>query len=79
MLNFLFHKRQTEPEQKEVDVLPPCDFCRQDPNMIYKAARYHCKTDFGWADICEEHFRKYGQGIGNGKGYRLIVRRTGTF
>jgi hypothetical protein len=45
----------------------PCDFCG-------KPAKYDGKTKMGpWADMCETCFRKYGVGLGTGKGQKLIA------
>jgi len=50
-----------------VDTLPVCSFCD-------KEAHYDGKTKMGpWADMCEDHFREYGIGLGVGRGQRLIV------
>ena len=58
-------------KEVEVSVLPQCDFCKL-PNR--KLARYDGRTNRGfWANMCEEHFRLYGIGLGIGKGQRLIL------
>jgi len=49
---------------KEVLVkeLPKCDFCDM-------KAHYDGKTIMGpWANMCELHFRKFGVGLGVGRG-----------
>ena len=56
-----------------VQRFPPCDFCTQ-RGIPYQAAHYDCKTIYGpWANMCEEHFRAYGRGLGLGKGQRLVL------
>lgn len=53
-----------------VEKLPKCDFCD-------KPAHYDGKTIMGpWAHMCEEHFAKYGVGLGTGKGQKLIPRKA---
>lgn len=48
--------------------LPKCDFCGKD-------ARYDGKTEMGpWANMCPQHFRMYGVGLGSGRGQKLIVK-----
>jgi len=66
-------KRGTEVE---VDKLPQCDFCKQDPLVPYQAAYFDGKTKMGpWAFMCREHFKQFGVGLGTGKGQRLVLRR----
>ena len=58
-----------------VDELPQCDFCKQNPNIIFAKAHYDGKTATGpWANMCREHFQQYGVGLGLGKGQKLILR-----
>ena len=52
----------------EVKVLekPECQFCG-------KEGAYDGKTKMGpWAFMCKECHKKYGVGIGTGKGQRLV-------
>ena len=47
--------------------LSQCNFCSKD-------AHYDAKTSFGpWASMCEEHYKKYGIGLGTGKGQELVL------
>lgn len=58
---------------KEVIVssLPDCDICKANGEKV--EANYDAKTNFGqWGYLCEDHFQKYGIGLGEGKGQRLI-------
>lgn len=65
--------KPTPHTQVEVLELPQCDFCRQNPLIKWQVAHYDCKTKMGpWANLCEEHFRKYGVGLGLGKGQKLV-------
>ena len=55
--------------------LPPCDICKHE-GMLTSAstARYDGKTIFGpWANMCPEHFRSHGIGLGTGRGQELRV------
>ena len=60
--------------QVEVPRLPQCDFCKQDPTVMYQEAHYDGKTKMGpWANMCREHFRQFGTGLGLGKGQELVL------
>ncbi len=75
----LFSKKQENKADTEVvvDKYPPCDFCNQhEPSIIYQAAHYDGNTDFGWAYMCDEHFKIYGKGLGLGKGQKLLLKRS---
>jgi len=56
-----------------VSSLPYCDICKIDDK--FTKANYDAKTNLigQWAYLCEEHYQKYGIGLGEGKGQRLIV------
>jgi len=74
-LNIFHRHNPTEPDTEHiVTVLPQCDFCKQSIQVIYQAAHYEGKTDFGWAFMCKEHFIAYGKGLGCGKGQRLVLK-----
>jgi len=61
-------------ETAKVSKIPECNFCVEFGNP--KPAKYDGKTIFRvWAYMCEEHFKKYGIGLGLGKGQRLILER----
>ena len=63
--------------QVEVPKLPQCDFCKQNPLVLYQEAHYDGKTRMGpWANMCREHFKRFGVGLGLGKGQELILRET---
>ena len=54
-----------------VDRIPPCDICREQGRQ--RPAQYDGKTVWGpWAYMCEAHWRRYGVGLGLGKGQRLV-------
>lgn len=58
-----------------VDEIPKCDFARLHSASLDTAATVDGKTMFGfWANMCEQHFRIYGVGLGLGKGQRLVLR-----
>ena len=60
--------------QVEVPGLPQCDFCRQNPLVMYQEAHYDGKTRMGpWANMCREHFKRFGIGLGLGKGQELVL------
>lgn len=53
-----------------VDRIPNCDLC-MDPTP----AEYDAKSRQGpWGYMCEEHFQRYGIGLGMGRGQRLKLR-----
>jgi hypothetical protein len=46
---------------------PDCDFCG-------RQARYDAKTSAGpWGNLCANHYRTHGVGLGLGKGQRLVA------
>ena len=50
------------------DKLPSCEFCG-------KEASYDAKTIMRpWAYLCLTHFKKYGIGLGLGKGQKLVLK-----
>ena len=56
-------------DKVEVSKKDPCDFCQA-------VAEYDGKTKMGvWANMCGGCFKKYGVGLGTGKGQKLIERR----
>lgn len=61
----------TAPHTKvSVSKLPDCDFCGE-------TAHYDGKTKQGpWGNMCESCFRKYGVGLGLGKGQELVVKES---
>lgn len=57
----------------EVVMIPDCDFC----NLLGKGVKASVDgaTKMGpWANMCPEHFRQYGVGLGTGLGQELVVR-----
>lgn len=59
-------------EEVVVKRLPRCDFCHVNGRL--SRARYDGRTTQGyWANMCEFHFKKYGTGLGTGKGQRLVL------
>lgn len=54
-----------------VSEIPDCDFCKED--NIKTPARVDGRTRMGsWANMCENHYLRYGIGLGTGKGQILI-------
>jgi len=52
--------------------LPNCDFCRV--NGLTHKAEYDGRTRRGvWANMCEQHFKLHGVGLGTGRGQRLVL------
>ncbi len=66
-------------EQVKVGSLPKCDVCvhhERRPEAEAKVAKYDGKTKMGpWAYMCDSHFRRYGIGLGLGRGQALILAR----
>ena len=57
-------------EERTVDRLPECHFCRLGKKHIL--ARYDGRTKKGpWRMMCLKHFKEHGRGVGIGKGQRL--------
>jgi len=55
-----------------VTYLPNCDMCA-------KQAAYDARTVLGvWANLCTGCFSTYGQGLGLGRGQKLILKERGT-
>jgi len=53
-----------------VHELPRCDFC-------HRTATFDGRTRYGgWAYMCQDHFRRFGVGLGVGKGQNLLLSRT---
>ncbi len=57
-----------------VAAIPDCDICKQ--NGRTEPALYDAKTWMGpWANMCQEHFDRLGEGgLGTGYGQRLVLR-----
>ena len=56
-----------------VEELPDCDICKQEGRKPPEKAEYDGRTTFGpWAYMCQEHFDKYGVGLGEGRGQKLV-------
>lgn len=59
-------------EEVEVSELPKCDICRQ--YSIIQPAQYDSRLKNGvWANVCKSHFRKFGTGLGLGRGQKFIL------
>jgi hypothetical protein len=55
-----------------VDSIPKCDFCS-------KKAVYDARTKMGpWANLCEDHFKRFGIRLGLGYGQKLVLKRKKT-
>lgn len=53
----------------KVEELPGCDFCSA-------AASYDAATRLGpWANMCNDHFKQFGIGLGTGVGQRLELSK----
>jgi len=64
-----------EHDEVKVEKLPMCDFCRLE-NGVENPAQYDGRTIYGrWSYMCQMHFRKYGTGLGLGRGQRLILMK----
>ena len=62
--------------QVEVSKLPQCDFCKEDPTVMYQGAMYDGRTRMGpWANMCQDCFKRFGVGLGLGKGQKLVLTR----
>jgi len=58
----------------EVAKLPQCDFCKQDPTILYQEAIVDGRTKMGpWAFMCRDCFKKFGTGLGLGRGQKLVT------
>ena len=65
--NVMSRKPKNTAKVKE---LPRCDFCKMDE--VDKLALYDGRTKAGsWANMCQEHFRQHGIGLGLGRGQKL--------
>lgn len=60
---------------KEVKVakLPDCDFCNMAGLAPRKATYDGATTQGSWGYMCQEHFNRFGVGLGTGKGQKLVV------
>ena len=54
--------------------LPECDICKATGVSPVPKAKYDAKTKTwgSWANMCEEHMKVHGIGLGTGLGQRLI-------
>jgi hypothetical protein len=58
--------------------LPYCDYCKA--NGIRNRADYDGKTKSdSWYNMCHFHFKKYGIGLGTGKGQRLVITQDNSW
>lgn len=59
-------------DQVSVMSLPDCDLCQARGRK--QKASYDGKTQMGpWAYMCGADFKRYGVGLGTGKGQRLVL------
>ncbi len=66
-------RREQAVSEVEVGELPDCDMC--DQIGVTRDAEYDGATVMGpWANMCGEHFGRYGVGLGTGRGQRLVLR-----
>lgn len=56
--------------------IPECDICKYENGKSGVPAAYDGKTQYGpWANMCEDHFKSHGVGLGTGRGQRLTSTR----
>ena len=56
--------------------IPECDICKYENGKSGVPAAYDGKTQYGpWANMCEDHFKSHGVGLGTGKGQRFTSTR----
>ena len=68
-------RRRQAGESVEVSHIPECDICKYDHGKSGVPAAYDGKTKMGpWANMCEQHFKSHGVGLGTGAGQRLVHR-----
>jgi len=58
-------------EETFVRKFPKCDVCLNEG--VDRDARYEARTRHGaWGNMCEEHFKEFGVGLGVGMGQKLV-------
>jgi hypothetical protein len=58
----------------KVNKFPQCDFCEKEG--IRQEAKYDGRTFLGpWGYMCERHFKRFGVGLGTGRGQKLIIKK----
>ena len=61
------------PRTYLVDILPKCSLCALVKKNV--DAEFNAKMKSGsWAFMCQCHFEAFGDGLGLGKGQRLVLR-----
>lgn len=74
------------PDSVTITKPKACDLCQVEADRAHAAngwilniapAVVDGKTKFGpWANMCQEHFDRYGVGLGTGRGQRLIIKES---
>ena len=65
-------RRRQAGDSVKMTHIPECDICKYDHGKSGVPASYDGKTKMGpWANMCEQHFRQHGVGLGTGKGQKL--------
>jgi len=55
-----------------VTELPDCDLCKMEGRK--EPAEYDAKIPgSSWANVCQEHFDKFGCSLGTGRGQKLVL------
>lgn len=55
--------------------LPNCDLCREEGKSVEAEVDGRMNTG-QWAYMCKAHHKKYGVGLGMGKGQKLVLKRS---
>ena len=70
---------RTAGDSVEVKDIPSCDICKYEHGKDGVPAEVDGKTKMGpWANMCADHFRSHGVGLGTGKGQQLRKRADAT-
>ena len=68
-------RRRQAGDSVKVKDIPECDIHKYEEGKSGVPAAYDGKTKFGpWANMCEDHFKSHGVGLGTGRGQRLEKR-----
>lgn len=71
-------RTRTAGDHAEVGRIPECDIHKYEHGESGVPAAYDGKTKYGpWANMCEDHFKSHGVGLGTGQGQRLTERQGG--
>lgn len=68
-------RRRQAGDSVKVKDIPECDIHKYEEGKSGVPAAYDGKTKFGpWANMCEDHFKSHGVGLGTGRGQKLEKR-----